>query len=363
MSSRRKTVRLSAILFALALIPASLGAAHATTPEASDSASPWDVVDIPKPASKARVAESAIDYWTPERMAQAQPIEVDYPKLSNSALEKSQALALQRSTSLIVSPTDSTKPSPELGGLGMRMPSALGMIFSKAPNGSNRFCSGAVVNSDNGNLLYTAAHCLYNKNEKLGPDGWHTDIVFAPAAFYTETEWRGEKVLVGHTPVGSWEVEGASVMHGWTEDHDRDYDQAFASLTPNRSGTEIIDVVGGNGLKRSTSQSQSQPITIWGYPVDDPFGEPALHYYACASSITPSNAIADGVKSACWMTGGASGGPWLDNLVDFNRGNIFAVTSGRPEAGQPGDQYMHGVRVNADTETLYHHREAQNAYE
>ncbi len=42
---------------------------------------------------------------------------------------------------------------------------------------------------------------------------------------------------------------------------------------------------------------------------------------------------------------------------------VPVVTSARPEKGSPGDEYMHGARVNADTETLYHHRETENLHE
>lgn len=350
-----KRVNIALVTAVAALIALPLGVAPASAADEEIESNTQAIVDMPKTASMKR--SSAESFWTPERMLAAEPIELEAPPENTKAREGT-ATPQQRlfGESVIVEPSDSSKPSPMVKVGTERIPGTMGKIFSTAPNGTSRSCSGTVVNSRGKNLMITAAHCVYNKDPELGPDGWHTDIMFAPG-YHMLSRPTGNWPV---TPFGLWDVEGASVMQGWTQHHEHDYDQAIVALEANANGKEVVDLVGGNGLKRDASQTQSNPISIWGYAFYDQTGAVALKPNLCSETTSPSGVIGSGMKADCWMSHGASGGPWIKDPVDQNRGYIFGVTSFRATVDGETDESMHSVRVNGHTQDLYVHRTLLN---
>lgn len=298
--------------------------------------------------------------WTPEMMLAA---EADTPELTTNQLksieEQNSSMRSLFGPTVIVAPTGSSKPSPTVMATGTRIPSTVGRIFSTAPNGSYRVCTGSVVNSPNGNLLITAAHCVYNKDPELGADGWHTDIMFVPA-YYMIPQSNGSNYPM--SPFGMWDLEGASVSQEWTLNHNYAHDQAVVSLQKNANGKEIVELVGGNGLTRDVNQVNSTTTTdIWGYPLYSMDGVThATKPYKCPKFTTASDLISGGMKVSCWMKGGASGGSWIKDALDPNRGTVVSTVSVLSTDVTTGEERVHGPRVAQFTQDLYNHREALN---
>lgn len=183
------------------------------------------------------------------------------------------------------------------------------MYISNADGSSTGWCSASVVNSGARNLINTAAHCLHS-----GAGGnWHfTEAFFVPGLHGTSQ------------PYGIFWAQQWTVWSAWTDSSDDDYDYGFVNLFA-RNGQNVVDVVGANGLRINSDYGQT--VVVWGYPAND--GYPGDVPYYCDQATTYDGSWFDSwVYVNCTMTGGASGGPWLDDY-DYNAslGYVIGLTS------------------------------------
>ncbi|GAA2618767.1 MULTISPECIES: trypsin-like serine peptidase [Streptomyces] len=162
-------------------------------------------------------------------------------------------------------------------------PDRVGALFAGGPEGGH-FCTAAVVHSDEGDVIATAAHCLENPST----------TVFAPG--YRD----------GKAPYGFWKLTGAYLAPGWTDGQDPDDDMAFATVAPvdgGRAGA-VEDLVGGFAV--AAEQPDDATVTVIGYPrtLETPV--------RCANTtdlLSPTQR-----RIGCPdLTGGTSGSPWLVN--------------------------------------------------
>ncbi|MCP4664051.1 MAG: trypsin-like serine protease [bacterium] len=174
--------------------------------------------------------------------------------------------------------------------------SAAGKLFLTASDGHHYVCSGAVIAP---RLVITAGHCVYG-----GPSmGWLEDFVFVPA-FY-----RGE------APFGTWEVSAAFVSENWVEIAGAPHAEDWALLEiEDQDGNRIADVTGRLGFV--TGRTAPNHLHILGYPVPYDDGEEMHQCLSGAFLYNRNNTVIYG----CDMLGGASGGPWIQNLNRRARG-------------------------------------------
>lgn len=179
------------------------------------------------------------------------------------------------------------------------------------------FCTGSVVHSPGGDLVMTAAHCVYG-------DGSYTS---------------GATVVPDHTGsaerYGSWRVDRIWVDPRYTGGHDERYDYAFLRVVQD-AGRRIQDAVGANTL-RVDEPFTLRGVTTTGYPDDgDPGGEQltcTLETYR--SAVHP----ADREMHCGGYTAGVSGSPWVllapGARTGFLIGLIGGFNGGGPPDGSP----------------------------
>ena len=216
----------------------------------------------------------------------------------------------------------------------------VGAIFSTEDgsiSGQGHYCTGSVVNSPEGDIIVTAAHCVYDSS------GVYTDIAFVPG--YHD----------GQDPYGVWIPSAVVVSPQWTSNSDPNYDVAFVVVHEEGSASKIQDVVGGDDLGLNPSytdltqvvgypESTEEPVTCTNYTSE--FSDPSLTtpqlQFACAN-----------------YPGGTSGGPFLQG-VDSNTdlGTVVGVIGGY-EAGGDSPNVSYSVYFTDWTGSLFAQAEAE----
>ena len=230
-------------------------------------------------------------YWTPERLAEAQPL--DTPR----GLFDPAGLTAERR------PLPKFKSGP-VGSPGAVPFRATGKVFLKL-GGKTYTCSAAIVKSSRGNLIWTAGHCL--RDPGLGGK-FATKVIFIPA--YEQ----------GSKPFGIWKANSVGVPRGWGLGNQH-YDFGGATLAK-RNGRSVADAV-GTALPFDVKPKAKQDWAAVGYPQAGRFGD---QMWSCESPFYRRGSFPgsgpDPVGIGCDMTGGASGGPWMTA-----KGKLGAVSS------------------------------------
>ncbi|MFE0102896.1 trypsin-like serine peptidase [Streptomyces sp. NPDC059009] len=193
---------------------------------------------------------------------------------------------------------------------------AVGVLVREDVDGGH-FCTASVVDSPDGNVIMTAAHCL---------DGETDDLVFVPG--YHE----------GTAPHGIWKLTSVAVDDRWSAEQDEDHDVAFAVVAA-RDARQVQDVVGAHPLATDAAAT-SGPARVTGYP---------------GTSETPLTCLniptaygASQLRIACGdFTTGTSGSPWVD--AD---GRVVGLIGGH-EGGGDTAAVSYSPALTASTRKLY----------
>jgi V8-like Glu-specific endopeptidase len=249
----------------------------------------------PETRSPAEIAA----YWTKERMQKAIPREAVRAGDPRPTAGKP------------------TKPGTAWTRLAVPMPYAgpdlnNGKVFMTM-DGVNYVCSGTSVAASSGvNLVWTAGHCV---NE--GPGDNATSFMFAPG--YVD----------GTTPHGKWVSTGTlDSPTRWEQNGDYDYDVGAAR------------VVGTEGAPPTLSAVATPRAMAFGYPVAvgstrfQAYGYPAAgkfngqRMYVCDSTVSRRDGAGAGdpMGIGCDMTGGSSGGGWIDTAGAVGSVNSYGYT-------------------------------------
>lgn len=257
-----------------------------------------DVVEYAGAAGAGTSAREVLDYWTPERMAAARPVD--------------ELLGLVPEVEVSTEPAGAVPA----GRRRVAVPKTAGKLFFTTNQGG-AVCSAAVVKSRRKNQVITAGHCVHS-----GPrgQGWFSNFIFVP------------KYHKGRTPYGKWAANNGWTFKGWAVRGKFRYDQAVLQFKK-RKGRKLQGVVGANRVKFGASQRQ-RGARIWGWPAEGPRynGQVAKR---CDGPTKRRGRTQDAIMR-CPMTGGASGGPWLlKKGRKKNTGIIWAVTSRRTVGSRP----------------------------
>ena len=235
-------------------------------------------------------SDSALEYWTAERMKAAKSADALVAGKSGSAakVDTSKASKVPGQSANAKAGKISTKAGGKTRGQEAPV-SHIGKVFFTL-GGQDYVCSGNSVVSTNESTVSTAGHCL---NE--GPGAFATRWVFVPA--YEN----------GNAPYGSFAATELVTTAQWSDDGDITYDTGFAVVS-NSNGTTLTDTVGASGV--AFNQPRGEYYTAYGYPAASPFNGETLQ--SCAGSATDDpfgQTQSQGIP--CNMTGGSSGGPWF----------------------------------------------------
>lgn len=261
-------------------------------------AGPWttsathapEFVEVEAPAgSLTATGVDVIDYWTPERMRAAEPLDRSAPIDVDSL-----------STETAVAPTESATAS-EGGHVGVQDgarttrvqdPKAypfrtVGKLFFDL-DGKPRVASGVVVDR---NGILTAAHCLLLYGAAA------SNLIFVPA--YT----------AGVAPFGKWAIKKALHPTAWASSWESAWDVGLCTMDTDNQGRSIGDVVGTVTVRWAQIGSAWNDVgypakAIAGFPFDGAHQWQSLG--ARAADTYPST-----VTKHDNMTAGGSGGPWF----------------------------------------------------
>ncbi|MFF7333749.1 trypsin-like serine peptidase [Streptomyces sp. NPDC090306] len=220
-----------------------------------------------------------------------------------------------------------------------------GKVFFDAPEGT-MVCSATVVEDPahpgKSNLVWTAGHCVHAG--KSG--GWYRNIAFVPS--YND---KGESTseLEDATrdevaPYGVWWGDGALTSQQWIDGGSSTggaaapYDFAVIHVTPESgNGGKSLEETVGSALPVDFSAPavpDVTSITATGYPAAPPYDGQTL--YQCKDKpgrLSIDTTAPTMYRIGCSMTGGSSGGGWVETGSDgkpalVSNTSIGPVTSG-----------------------------------
>ena len=207
----------------------------------------------------------------------------------------------------------------------------VGAVFDSS-NGSptSHHCTGSVVDSPAGDVVITAAHCVYGTSGQ----------VFVPA--YDN----------GSEPYGVWNVAAVYVAPQWASSRNSDYDVAFLVVhNANGSSTPIQDVVGGDKL--AVDQSYTSLTTVIGYPSNTNQPITCTNYTTEFTSTQLQWDCAD-------YPDGTSGSPFLTGYdPQTGLGTVVGVIGGYQTGGDTPD-VSYSVRFGDAVSQLLAQAEAAN---
>jgi hypothetical protein len=257
-------------------------------------------------------------YWTPARMKAARP---------DSQLPAVQAAAA-KAAGTPRSAAPAAKPQGPAGRIAPAAPQAIPKIASKPaggqqvtpqsynPNypvghpvartlgkvfftsfGLNYVCSATIVNSEGRSEVWTAGHCVSDGG------AWNTNWAFVP------------NYANGWAPYGYWYAKQLWTTGAWfNNNNDFANDVGAAVMWRNSGGWRITDYLGGQGLGWNAPNGY---VYAFGYPQAPPYNGQTL----VAEQGSVFNGGGGTVFMVNAMTGGSSGGGWL-NWFDGQWGYI-----------------------------------------
>ncbi|HEX4220815.1 MAG TPA: trypsin-like serine protease [Pseudonocardiaceae bacterium] len=187
---------------------------------------------------------------------------------------------------------------------------AVGALFATDDQGDDgHFCTASVVASPRGDVVLTAAHCIYDPSE----GDYDTDIVFIPD--YHD----------GVAPYGVWEPDQLIVDPRWISDADPDLDFGFLTVHQSGNSKTIQSETGANQL--GTGMSFDLPVQVTGYP------DGASQAVTCATRSSQEDTYQ--LQFDCdGFPNGTSGSPWVTNVNPATGlGTVIGVIGGYEEGG------------------------------
>lgn len=226
------------------------------------------------------------EYWTPERMRTARPVDrrldrAPAPRAIRGAAQPSRRAAQQANSTIYPGRTH-------------------GKVFFTLPGLGDFQCSGTVVGSGGRNLVLSAGHCVYDDATGRFATNW----MFAPG--YRD----------GRKPFGEWVAQRLATTPQFRSSGDERYDLGVAVVRRDRKGRGVQDVAGA--LRIAFNRPRDQFYRAFGYPAQGRFDGERLYrcdspYEGADQEFFPPRPM----RIDCDMASGSSGGGWVtdDRLV------------------------------------------------
>jgi V8-like Glu-specific endopeptidase len=310
---------------------------------AAVAAGPEPAVAVAQDAVGPAGQAAAVRYWTPGRIWAALEAANDGgPTAADTAAKPRKLVAApgRRLRRLVrkAPPAPSARGpwlTGDTAGDGLRWTragaaaAAVGKVFFTL-GGQDYVCSGTLVGgADPGgadpDVVLTAAHCVTNGDIADRAMRWATNWMFIP------------EFSDGQFPYGEYTARRFFADPDWTgpQGGREQYDVAFVQVTAataDGSGGPALSGAAGRaarprGLPVQFASSQDTlpaPRTyVFGYPAEPPYSGQDLNF--CAGRTA---AAGGSVFTACAMTAGDSGGPWLAGFSPASgSGRVVAVTT------------------------------------
>jgi V8-like Glu-specific endopeptidase len=278
--------------------------------------------------------QEILEYWTPEREAEATPLDIvregDPPEQQGGPqagpFDTPDAEGPEGSSEGVVTPSarvggSASTDDLDEGGIGAATPGDpnwaryaggtkklpfrhVGVLFFHSPSEGKDFtCSAAVVAAPNRSTVWTAGHCVHE-----GSGGaWMEKVKFVPG-------YQGGKKPYGEWPVKMQPGPVLTTTGGWADSADFDVDFGAVVVAP-RGGKRLQDVVGG-GQGILWNPRRVPKLVDFGYPAEPtpPFEFQQGPYHCGSRVVGRMEGEPRPLAIDCYFGRGASGGPWI---VDY----------------------------------------------
>ncbi|CAF2079863.1 unnamed protein product [Rotaria magnacalcarata] len=255
---------------------------------------------VPRGQTRDEYLKSIVDYWTPERRASAIPLDTIVRDEKDFVDSNNEPRAERAATVLT--------PSALLPGMISTKPKIAGKVYFTV-SGQNYICSGSVVNSESRDVVLTAGHCVFDYERQVWASLW----VFVP------------EYAIGSRPLGTFAFRKLATKSQWMNSRDFNNDVGLVLVNPNEKGQHVQDVAGGLGI--TLDSQKNLRTTSFGYPKNMNSGETVSN---CVGTPLSPTFLAGftGVQLSCAMTGGSSGGPWIQQYdANSQTGQQVSVNS------------------------------------
>ena len=315
---RKRLVPLATVALTLgamvgvAQLGANFNAGASAKPSTPQQASLADAAPSGPTVKVNKDAAATIAYWTKAKTKAAEEL-VPTRTDANGASYGSATLDFTRSR---ITPQTANVAAPYR---------TTGKIFFTEPGVGDFQCSGSVVAK---RLVITAAHCVNSGH------GFYTNWVFIPA-------YDGSRsTLATQRPLGTWTWASAEIPTNWL---------ATDGSLPNATDFALIafgdqSFNGGPALKLyqkagkyaiSTGHLFDNSVTMLGYPCNFDSCNIMQRVDSSDHRVPPGYTGGNAYEYGSDMTGGSSGGPWLENFGTGDapqgswttRNAVVAVTS------------------------------------
>jgi hypothetical protein len=216
---------------------------------------------------------------------------------------------------------------------------ASGRLYFEMPGNARRsrwvgyVCSGTVATDGvtARSVVLTAAHCVYDDANKA----FARNVMFIPDQDGTTA--TGTDLNCSNDPIGCWVPSFGVVDVNWTtrkfpDNAAWDYafyvvsDDAAAHKAGVNAASNVLDEAAGSlplsfGPVYYDDPTASDYTTALGYSYNQ---DPKLMY--CAQDMTTQGAV-NWWLASCALSGGSSGGPWVQPISPAGFGNIISVNS------------------------------------
>ncbi len=292
-----------------------------------------------------------IDFWTPERVAQAVPR--DFVRNVDGTFSPAKG-----------GPGGSRgKPGGGGGSTGITgahwtsggtVEAASGKVLF-AMDGSYWVCSASVLSdtASGRSIIVTAGHCVYDETNHAFATNWMyvPDYDAAPAPLTTSGSfcdstaygcWTAAELVVasGFANAGGFNTQ--ATLNDW----------GFAAVGGGGfDGTTLVESLGTQGYSFN-SVSTNGSVTGWafGYPAEKKYNGTDLIYCSLPITADPYNSNLTYKLDGCKLNGGSSGGPWYRSFnASTGTGTLVSVNS----YGYNGVTAIHGPMFNDKTAAAY----------
>src|SRR6266511_3287748 len=191
--------------------------------------------------------DKTLAFWTPERIKSTKPLiskNIEFRNEITSGTKNVKITDDDDNEQLVIQPIDNPN-NPVNYPVGM-------LFFSDPETGESQICTASMINTENGNIGITAAHCLFDENDVV-----YNNVMFSPG--YN---------LGTPGPLGLIPVEFITVPSRYTGKVNSApvYDYGFIRMNFNDpNGYKLQQYTGANGWRLNV-EGDNILTTVVGYP-------------------------------------------------------------------------------------------------
>lgn len=260
-----------------------------------------------------REHQRIVDYWTAERRDSAIPRDMTIPSRPNAKpTEPGNGNGKGGGKGGGGDDGDGTASTTVTGATwtgGGDIVHTTGKVFFTLA-GARYQCSASAADSEKGNLVVTAGHCVHEGDGGEFASNWAFYPAYDGTAHETLGVWTATHLFTTSTWADAWA--------GSSDGFDDDAGFALVTGTPE---TDLETAISGVGATVPTVDFDLDPEGVdyfsFGYPAEKKYKGTTLTY--CAGPVTGTMDSNATLAIACDMNGGSSGGPWIRENSDGGR--------------------------------------------